>query len=234
MKTSEQINELATALAKAQGVMGGATKNAKNPHLNSHYANLASVIDASREALTANGLSIIQTPSTQGGQVRVTTRLAHSSGQWVEETLESPAFKGRGINDLQAMGTAISYLRRYMWQAIIGQPTEDDDGATSLPQRKAERAHSRAHEPAESPPSAYSNESIPHDPSFAKDRTRFCAALGQLGLKYDEVANDLEALDWGRPSSWTQADRDQLLSDLPKGKPCDDAGVPFFPIEADK
>ena len=85
MNTSEQINELAGALAKAQGTIKSAVKDAENPHFRSKYADLASVWDACRKALTDNGLSVIQAPrgvvTEMGWTVEVETRLMHSSGQ---------------------------------------------------------------------------------------------------------------------------------------------------------
>ena len=52
MEKSDQINELATALAKAQGELESASKNALNPHFKNKYADLASVWDAARAPLS--------------------------------------------------------------------------------------------------------------------------------------------------------------------------------------
>ena len=60
MQTSEQINELAAALAKAQGEITGALKDSANPFFKSKYADLASCWDACRGPLSRNGLSVIQ------------------------------------------------------------------------------------------------------------------------------------------------------------------------------
>lgn len=153
MTTSESINEIAGAMAKAQGAMGGAMKDAKNPFFNSKYADLASVWEACREALSANGLSVVQFPKTayrgepepyewtaKSGEKRygvrvvcvvsVLTRLTHSSGQWMEDEVSTMLPTG----DPQAVGSAITYLRRYALQSVAGVAPEDDDG---------EAAHSR-------------------------------------------------------------------------------------------
>ena len=60
MNQSEQINELATALANAQGIIATASKDKKNPFFKSKYADLASVWGACREPLSAHGLSVVQ------------------------------------------------------------------------------------------------------------------------------------------------------------------------------
>jgi hypothetical protein len=133
VKHSEQINELATALAKAQAKIEGATKDKTNPHFRSSYADLASVWDACRSALTSNGLSVSQTAgASEDGRVRVTTILMHSSGQWLCDDLGMKPVK----DDPQGVGSCITYARRYALAAIVGVAPEDDDGnAASLPQK---------------------------------------------------------------------------------------------------
>ena len=127
MNRSEHINELAAALAKAQGAMTGAVKSANNPHFRSQYSDLASVTDAIREPLSANGLSYVQGLGQYiEGLITMTTTLMHSSGQWIETTSSLPV-SGKTLN-AQAVGSATTYLRRYALQALIGLPSVDDDG----------------------------------------------------------------------------------------------------------
>jgi len=57
---SDQISELTTALAAAQGLIEGALKDSSNPFFKSSYADLASVWDAIRKPLSDNGLSVMQ------------------------------------------------------------------------------------------------------------------------------------------------------------------------------
>ena len=134
MITSEQINELAAALAKAQGQIQGAVKDSTNPAFKSRYADLASVWDACRVALSLNGLAVLQGPALVGQGVSVTTRLLHSSGQWAESTLVLPMDKATA----QGAGSAITYARRYALAAMVGvAPDDDDDGnAASQPQQR--------------------------------------------------------------------------------------------------
>ena len=124
MQTSENINELATALSKAQGQMGGASKTADNPFFKSKYADLGSVIAAVKEPMAENGLSYVQFPFAFEGNVGVTTRLMHSSGQFMESSFAIPAPK----NDPHTYGGLVSYCRRFSLQSILGIPSEDDDG----------------------------------------------------------------------------------------------------------
>lgn len=135
MKKSEQINELAAALAKAQSQIKDADKDGINPHFKSAYATLSSAWKACRTPLSANGLSIVQSPSTtESGNACVTTTLMHSSGQWIEDSLMlTPRDKTP-----QAYGSAITYAKRYMLMAMVGiAADEDDDGnAASVSEKK--------------------------------------------------------------------------------------------------
>jgi len=123
MTTSEQINELAAALAKAQGEMEGASKTAANPFFKSRYADLASVRDACMPALTKYGLSVVQSPSAEGAVVSVVTLLLHSSGQWISGVASCTAKD----DSPQSVGSATTYLRRYSLQSFAGVAPEDDD-----------------------------------------------------------------------------------------------------------
>ena len=125
MQQSESLNELATALAKAQGEITGALKESANPFFKSRYADLASCWDACRLALSNNGLAVVQAPSTsENGHLVLATSLLHSSGQWMRSELsvtpkdDSP----------QAFGSALTYARRYALTAMVGIAQVDDDG----------------------------------------------------------------------------------------------------------
>lgn len=120
---SDQINELATALSKAQGVISPAIKDSKNGFFKSTYADLSSVWNACRDALSKNGLSIIQTMDFREGQNVLITTLAHSSGQWMRSFLSIITDK----NNAQGLGSAITYLRRYALSAMVGITCSEDD-----------------------------------------------------------------------------------------------------------
>jgi hypothetical protein len=130
VQTSEQFDAIAAALAKAQGVMDAASKDAANPHFKAKFASLASVREAIRKPLSENGIAYIQTLRTNEGAVEVDTRLIHSSGQFIGDTLRVPLAQATP----QGVGSASSYGRRYALMAIVGLAAEDDD---------AEAAHGR-------------------------------------------------------------------------------------------
>jgi hypothetical protein len=136
VKSSEQTNELSKALSKMQGEMGPAKKDKVNPFFKSSYADLPSIWSAIREPLADNGLCVMQDACTLDIGVSITTRLSHVSGQWVETgPLVVPVAK----NDAQAVGSALSYGKRYSLGAILGVVAEiDDDGnkAVASPEQK--------------------------------------------------------------------------------------------------
>ena len=147
MRASEHLNELAGALSKAQAMLRGAVKDSTNPHFKSRYADLASCWDACREALAANGLSVVQLPEGSGNVVEMTTRLMHSSGQWIECSGCFTATKA----DPQGLGSCITYARRYQLCAIVGISPEDDDGNAASEPVKQQAKPERKPEPKPEP-----------------------------------------------------------------------------------
>ena len=127
MNKSEQINELAGALAKAQGAFPTILKSSDNPFFKSKYADLATIIDAVRKPLSDNGLSMVQLPvPTEKQEVCIETVLLHASGQWVSALMAVPVAKA----DAQGFGSATSYAKRYGAQAMlfVAAENEEDDG----------------------------------------------------------------------------------------------------------
>jgi hypothetical protein len=123
---SEAIDLLATALSKAQATMESAAKNKRNPHFNSRYADLSSIIEAVRKPLTDNGLSFTQTIYCIETGLFLETTLLHTSGQWLKS--EYPLVQGTP----QQTGSSLTYARRYSLSSIAGiAADEDDDGAAA-------------------------------------------------------------------------------------------------------
>lgn len=132
---SEQINELLTALSKAQGEIAPALKDSINPHFKSRYADLSSIWSACRTQLSKYGLAVIQTTAEINGKIILITTLGHSSGQWMRSELPVIVTK----NDAQGLGSALTYMRRYSLAAMVGvAPDDDDDGnaASASPLKK--------------------------------------------------------------------------------------------------
>ena len=184
MNKTESINELATALAKAQGKVKTALKDSSNPFYKSKYADLSAIWGACREVLSENGLSVTQLPfASEGNSVGIETILLHSSGQWLGEKVIVPVAKF----DAQGIGSAITYARRYALAAIVGVVAdEDDDG---------EKAVGRE-EPKASPKVV-----IPNDvkKKFLEQIPDMLASGDELGLRqiWGEFSTDEKVVMWG-------------------------------------
>lgn len=142
------VGKLAEALAKAQAEIRDAPRDRQNPFFNSKYATLSSVWEVIREPLTKNGLAVLQAPSARMVDGRwvasVTTTLMHSSGEERAWTLEAPVPKP----DVQGLGSALTYLRRYSLGAVGVASEEDDDGnAASQADKPAAKAKRERQEP---------------------------------------------------------------------------------------
>jgi hypothetical protein len=146
---SEQINELVTALAKAQAEMENAPMLSENPHFRSKYADLASIRNATIPHLAKHGLALFQVTEMNGNGLLLVTRLGHTSGQEVKSVYPIPY-----SDNPHVMGSALTYAKRYSWAAICGIAAEEDDdanaaqdnaknGAKSLPARKSSAAAKR-------------------------------------------------------------------------------------------
>jgi len=125
---TEDITNLATALAQAQAEMGSARKDGKNPHFRSTFATLASVVEAVKGPLANHGLAYVQMIHSEDGKVGIETRLYHGAESLTSPILWLPYDNQKGRSTAQAIGSAITYGRRYQLMAMLGIPQEDDDG----------------------------------------------------------------------------------------------------------
>jgi hypothetical protein len=158
MEHSEQINEIAFALSKAQSSYKKAFKDNLNSHFNSKYSDLNSFFNACRESLSENSLAVVQTMGYNGDkQLCLITTLCHSSGQFFksylpikysEESTEINKY-GKEIksNPLQKLGSCLTYLRRYAFASIVGiAPEEDDDGNSAYSDDSSQRKYEKIQE----------------------------------------------------------------------------------------
>lgn len=139
---SDQLNEFALAMSKAQGKMKRASKDSNNPFYKSKYADLSSVSDAIKEVFFENNIAVFQRTEDTIDRVTVCTKLVHQSGQWVQSKNSMPAFITEKADKYdktstlmiqrpmtcQEVGSVITYLRRFQLAALAGVCPEDDDG----------------------------------------------------------------------------------------------------------
>jgi len=155
MQTSDTLGKFADALAKAQGTMKAATKDATNPHFGNKYADLTAIMAACRAGLSAHGIAINQFVGAVDAVVTVTTRLTHTSGEWVSSSL---TVRARDVSP-QSIGSACSYARRYSLAALVGVVADDDDdaetaqGRPDAPKPTGKESRDRANRAAVAPTS---------------------------------------------------------------------------------
>ena len=122
MKTSESITSIAVALHRFHGLMGKVGKDATNPHFKNKYASLSNIIEAVTPHLNAVGLSVIQFPCESG----LETMLLHTSGEYISSVSATPC---KDVSNPQALGSAITYARRYALGAVLSLNIDEDDDA---------------------------------------------------------------------------------------------------------
>lgn len=132
--TSESLGKLAEALSKAQATMQEAKEDSKNPFFKSNYADLTSVWRACRKSLTENGLAVSHSTIFENGEIILVTMLMHSSGEFMKGYFPLMLAK----KDAQAVGSAITYAKRYALAAIVGVCVEgeDDDAEKSMDRKE--------------------------------------------------------------------------------------------------
>jgi hypothetical protein len=128
-------DQLAAALAKAQGQMHAAKFDATNPYFKSRYATLNAIIEASRKPLSDNGLSITQPMHINSNGIMLHATMLHTSGQSVLSEYPLPPIEV-AIKEPQKFGAALTYARRYTWAALCGISAMEDDDAEAAMERK--------------------------------------------------------------------------------------------------
>ena len=126
METSPTIKSIAAALQNFQEYKVRVGKDAVNPAFKSRYASLASILEAIAIPLSDSALVVLQFPDGDG----LTTRLQHISGEYMQATAPLRAVQ----QTPQALGSALTYARRYALCAMLSLVVDDDDGqAASAP-----------------------------------------------------------------------------------------------------
>lgn len=192
---SEATKELIAAFVKFAADNTNVDKNKANPFFNSQYADLAGAINSSREHLAKYELAVMQHPFTMGDLIGITTILCHSSGQSIASTLLLKPVK----TDPQALGSAITYARRYAYMAILGMAAEDDDGNAASQSGQAKQqnkqqapAQKRQEQPKAAPQENFNIEDFSHIERLEKA----LAARPEVAM---DVYMDIAKILQGRP-----------------------------------
>ena len=187
MKTSEKIEAISKALVLFSTAAPRVAKAAENPFFKSKYADLATILEAVRTPLAGAGLAVLQSVSVEDSCLICTTRLIHTSGEWIEGTAAVTPVK----HDPQAYGSAMTYARRYGLQALLSLAAEDDDATSAQPTQE--------------------RQSAPAPPCTAKQRGMIFKLAGEVhGTDNTHIADTLdrksidvfEAVTMSQASAW--------------------------------
>lgn len=192
---SDSICHVAAALAKAQAIFPEVHKNKKariptkgGSVYEFRYADLNTILTACRGALTENELTISQLIRTIGPSMVLQTLLIHSSGEFLSSTL--PLNNSSGA---QALGSEITYMKRYALSSMLGIAADDDDDgnlAEASKKDKPQQAASNARRPAPTAPN------VPTIPvSLKEDGSSDWETFAQTFKAEVEKINDLDALN---------------------------------------
>ena len=209
---SPEIGELAKAMVAVQGALNPACKDAENPFVKNRYASLNSVIDACRDALTAQAIWVAQYPvAAEAGHLGLVTKLVHGeSGQWQSSLMVMPLPK----NDPQGYGSALTYARRYGLATLVGLVSEaDDDAEAAVPRSARETKSAKRPSPPRSNPVREVIDGLPNLDGVtyrtvtAQDGTPCITATGNTQPKKTFLREAGFRWDAGRKLWWRYADK---------------------------
>ena len=232
---SPTIGKIAAALSQAQAELQHAAKTNTNPQTRSRYASLEGVLDVARGPLAEANLAIVQAPyrlaNGEPDNLVLVTTLMHESGEWVRSvTPINPrvTVKGGGVaprDDMQTVGAAITYARRYALASMLGIGQEDDDGnsATVAPPRQHDQPARRQNGQQNTPAPAPEAKSEPERPASERRLTRghgeeIKARIERLGLAGGDARafiSHMIAREVSKISDLTHLEAESILSITP-------------------
>ena len=199
MKTSESVKEILPALLSVTDSMQ-AEKDGKNPHFRSDYMTLDGILNTVKPILKNVGIVILQSIDDDSGLIRCTTRLIHTSGEY----LECDSIVHADKMTPQGYGSAITYARRYSITTALGIAEADDDG-------NAAEVASAPKKPVSKPkpkPATAKVEPKKNNGVLSEDvADKIIAAFDPLGVEIW----DLEKIA-GPHQKWTEETRVELLA----------------------
>jgi hypothetical protein len=219
-RSSDSIGAIAAALAKAQAeltnpeksLVGTISSPFREGDRTFRYAPLSSGLDIVRRSLGRHEIATVQTTAIDKdvGLIRLTTVLAHSSGEWLSS--DWPVCPIGDTASPHRMGTALTYARRYALFTLVGIAGEDDldapdlttagpENAQATSPNSSNRARTNLQGPA-SPPHAAGKPARPADSILSPDQS---AVLRERLIKEIQDLNSVEAsTSWARPALVTK------------------------------
>lgn len=191
MKTSDDIQEICKALVGFHSEVGLIEKDGENPHFHASYATIDNIMDVIRPVLAKHDLFVMQLPTTtEEGEIRLVTRLYHSSGQVMESP---PIVLKPQKQDAQGIGSAVTYARRYSLTSFLGLATGDDDDGNAASNRNDKSGGQ--HRKPEKQPAQFNGEATD------KQRKKLFADAKDKGLNRGELKQLIHYHTQGKTST---------------------------------
>lgn len=201
---SDSIKEITTALAKAQVDFLPIKRTEKVDYQTTagrkkyEYAPLGAIIDATKKALSANGLAVTQNTKLSDGNTILETLVSHSSGEWLSGEL----YVGKQDMPPQSLGSALTYMRRYGMSAILCVSSEDDDDgedamARVIPEKKPKPLPERT-EATKPVVKEQAGDNLPEEDKtlISKEQLAHINKNPKLGIDMDWVRNSMKQVRW--------------------------------------
>jgi uncharacterized protein (UPF0335 family) len=127
---SESIKNLASAQVKVQQEIKDIGKDSEG--YGYKYTSYDTLVKYLRPLLTKYGLSFVQMPVGNDGEIGVQTIYMHTSGEWITSVVKSPIVDSKQMNIYQSVGAAITYFRRYSLSAFVGIASDEDNDVATI------------------------------------------------------------------------------------------------------
>lgn len=185
IETSQSTAALDEAMARAQSQIQTAAKDKVNPAFRSRYADLASVWEACRDALTSNGVFISQWPvHSDDNRLHIITRLAFK-GEWIKAHFSIPVLK----QDAHGYGSSLTYAKRMSLAAAVGVVADDDDDGNAASGRTTDKP---AAKPFAKPGSVHPDRTMSEPDTAAITGTAGVPKNGKAKELYETLIREME------------------------------------------
>jgi hypothetical protein len=188
MKTSENVDKILPALMKVKKELKAVTKDASNPFFKSKYADLNTYLTEVEPLLDSHGLMLVQPPTFDGltHANTVVNRIYHAeSGQFIEGSLRLV-----GESDMQKLGSAVTYARRYILGGLLSMQAIDDDGEGSMARKSSSKTTTVSVEADFNKAKETANANLPTVASAGPRRPSFRKNLSPIDKKV-EAGDDI-------------------------------------------
>ena len=192
MDRSEHINDLAAALARAQGKFKTVKRSGHNPTFNSSYATFDDVIGAVKKPLSDEKLAYLQLVERGETGIQLTTMLLHESAQFISVTMDIKSVPtNRAVNEMQALGSALTYAKKYQLSALLGVNTETDDDGNASGQQTNGKQQDPPPQSEQAQVAQAEKERVEAERKAAKDK------LTAHGQRVGLLSDPLKGEEWG-------------------------------------